>query len=30
MNLMNANMIVNDSEQEPMNKSWNEMLVQQS
>ena len=27
---MNANMIVNDSEQEPMNKSWNEMLVQQS
>lgn len=27
---MNANMIVNHSEQEPMNKSWNEMLVQQS
>lgn len=27
---MNTNMIVNDSEQEPMKKSWNEILVQQS
>lgn len=27
---MNANMIINHSEQEPMKKSWNEILVQQS